>query len=102
GDIKNAVLKAAAAAAAESGADVEKAIALRHFEAAMEQVVAAHSIMQQSVFTDVAAINDLARDPLSDWRQLAERWRTASIVSMTLAVLAFLASMIAIGLVYVR
>src|SRR5262249_31326552 len=53
GDIKNAVLKAAAAAAAEPGQDAGKTIAHRHFEAAVQEVMAAHSVMQQSVFDDV-------------------------------------------------
>jgi len=50
GDIKNAVLKAAAAAAGEPGPDAEKRIRHRHFERAMEDVVAARSVMQQSLF----------------------------------------------------
>jgi SpoVK/Ycf46/Vps4 family AAA+-type ATPase len=52
GDIKNAVIKAASAAAVEVGPDAEKRIAQRHFEAAMEDVISAHTVMQQSVFTD--------------------------------------------------
>jgi hypothetical protein len=49
GDIKNAVLKAAAAAAAEPGPDVGKRIHQRHFEQAMEDVLAAKSVMRQSL-----------------------------------------------------
>jgi SpoVK/Ycf46/Vps4 family AAA+-type ATPase len=52
GDIKNAVLKAASAAAAEPGSEVSKAIHQRHFERAMEDVLAAKSVMQQSLFED--------------------------------------------------
>lgn len=54
GDIKNAVLKAAAAAAAESGADAGKAIHQRHFERAIEDVLAAKDVMRQSLFDDRA------------------------------------------------
>jgi AAA+ superfamily predicted ATPase len=50
GDIKNAVLKAAQLASAEPGPDEEKRIHQRHFEAAMEAVVAAKKVMEQSLF----------------------------------------------------
>ena len=52
GDIKNAVLKAASSAAAEKGSDPGKAIYQRHFERAMEDVLAAKDVMQQSLFED--------------------------------------------------
>lgn len=55
GDIKNAVLKAAQAAAAEKGRDRGKAIAQRHFAAGIESVVAAKKTMRQSVFEGSAA-----------------------------------------------
>src|SRR6478672_8279447 len=47
GDIKNAVIKAAASAAAEPGIDATKQIHQRHFETAIEDVIAAHNVMQQ-------------------------------------------------------
>jgi SpoVK/Ycf46/Vps4 family AAA+-type ATPase len=50
GDIRNAVLKAALAAAAESGSDAAKRIHQRHFEAAIEDVMAARRVMRQSLF----------------------------------------------------
>ena len=46
GDIKNAVLKAASAAAADSSRHIHQA----HFERAMEDVIAARAVMQQSLF----------------------------------------------------
>ena len=52
GDIQNAVLKAALAAAAEPIADVSKKIHQRHFEAGIEQVVASKRVMQQSIFAE--------------------------------------------------
>ena len=55
GDIRNAVIKAAAAAAAEPGAEVGKRIHQRHFERAAEDVLAAKSVMQQSLFADEPA-----------------------------------------------
>jgi hypothetical protein len=50
GDIKNAVLKAAQMAIAEPGPDAEKSIHQRHFSAAMEEVVSARRVMEQSLF----------------------------------------------------
>jgi hypothetical protein len=50
GDIKNAVLKAAQAAVAEPGPDAEKKIAQHHFERAMEEVLSAKRVMDQSLF----------------------------------------------------
>jgi len=47
GDIKNAVLKAAHMAAAESGLDYQKRIGQRHFEEAVRQVIEAKRIMAQ-------------------------------------------------------
>ena len=47
GDIKNAVIKAAAAAAAEPGLDQDKLIGQHHFERATEEVLAAKTIMRQ-------------------------------------------------------
>jgi len=53
GDIKNAVIKAAASAAAQAGPDSAKKIDQRHFQAAIEDVLAARSIMRQSILNEV-------------------------------------------------
>jgi hypothetical protein len=50
GDIRNAVLKAALAAAASPGPDSAKRIHQRHFEASIEEVVAGKRVMRQSLF----------------------------------------------------
>ena len=50
GDIKNAILKAASAAAAEPGSDSAKRIHQRHLEQGIEDVIAAKAVMQQSLF----------------------------------------------------
>ena len=55
GDIKNAVLKAAQAAIAEPGDDAGKRIEQRHFEQAMDEVVGAKRVMDQSLFGAAAA-----------------------------------------------
>src|SRR5688572_3313488 len=93
GDIKNAVIKAAAKAAAEPGPNVEKKISQRHFEAAMDEVIAARSIMHQSVFTPAV----LPEPPLAD----ARLWLVA-ITSLALAGVAFAASAMAVWFAWVR
>jgi SpoVK/Ycf46/Vps4 family AAA+-type ATPase len=50
GDIRNAVLKAALAAAAERGPDSAKRIHQRHLEAGISDVMAASRVMRQSLF----------------------------------------------------
>jgi SpoVK/Ycf46/Vps4 family AAA+-type ATPase len=50
GDIRNAVLKAALAAAAEPGPDSAKRIHQRHFEVSIEEVIAGKRVMRQSLF----------------------------------------------------
>ena len=49
GDIRNAVLKAALAAASEPGPDAAKAIHHRHLETGIRDVLAAKSVMRQSL-----------------------------------------------------
>jgi DNA polymerase III delta prime subunit len=56
GDIKNAVLKAAQMAIAEEGADAEKRIGQRHFEAGIEEVIGARRVMDQSLFGAAAGM----------------------------------------------
>jgi SpoVK/Ycf46/Vps4 family AAA+-type ATPase len=55
GDIRNAVLKAALAAAAEAGPDAAKQIHQRHFEAGILDVIAARRVMRQSLFSPETA-----------------------------------------------
>jgi SpoVK/Ycf46/Vps4 family AAA+-type ATPase len=55
GDIKNAVLKAAQIATTEPGPDAQKRIHQRHFVQGMEEVIAAESVMSQSLFESVTA-----------------------------------------------
>jgi SpoVK/Ycf46/Vps4 family AAA+-type ATPase len=64
GDIRNAVLKAAMAAAAEPGSDAFKVIHQRHFEEGMREVLAAKRVMRQSLMEAPAAppaIDELQR-----------------------------------------
>ena len=94
GDIKNAVIKAAAAAAAESGADLGKQISQNHFESAIQDVLAAKSIMQQSLFAEESAS---ASDPVGIWRTPAARSRAVMAVTFGLACAALLVAMAALA-----
>jgi SpoVK/Ycf46/Vps4 family AAA+-type ATPase len=98
GDIKNAVIKAAAAAAAEPGPDLGKRIGQRHFETATEDVLSAKATMQQSL---LAGDNVATLDPVSVWRNVA-RWRIAILVALGLAGTAFIAALAAVALAFLR
>ena len=99
GDIKNAVLKAASAAAAEAGPDTEKRIAQHHFESAVEEVISAKAIMQQSLFT-----NDVVRapEPNAETRDVQTPWNAAILAAVVLASLALLVSFVTLALLYLR
>jgi SpoVK/Ycf46/Vps4 family AAA+-type ATPase len=97
GEIKNAVLKAAAAAAAEPGSDVAKVIHQRHFERAAEDVLAAKSVMQQSLYDDKPLRAD---DPFVRALQNAElRWRGIAYTAIGAAGTALLAALAALAIV---
>ncbi|HEV8658099.1 MAG TPA: ATP-binding protein [Thermoanaerobaculia bacterium] len=87
GDIKNAVIKAASSAAAEAGQERSKQIHQTHFERAMADVIAAKSIMQQSLFRE---------EPYEP------PWRRPLLLALTLAGSALVAALIALGLALVR
>lgn len=93
GDIKNAVIKAAAAAAAEPGPDHTKKIAQRHFERAMEDVIAARSIMQQSVFNDQIVPAD---DRVRSLQQTEARMWIVIVTSLGLGAAALVVSAVAL------
>ncbi len=72
GDIRNAVLKAAQLAAADEGPDQTKRLLHRHFQQAIEEVVAAGGVMAQN------SINN-TRSPFGGWpedSQIAPRIST--------------------------
>jgi SpoVK/Ycf46/Vps4 family AAA+-type ATPase len=99
GDIKNAVIKAAAAAAAEAGPDLGKRIHQRHFESATEDVLSAKAIMQQSLLAEGAVAVPV---PINVWRNLETRWQTAILVALGLAGTALVAALVAVALVLLR
>jgi SpoVK/Ycf46/Vps4 family AAA+-type ATPase len=95
GDIKNAVLKAATAAAAEPGAEVGKAIHQRHFEAAMEEVLSAKSVMRQSLLTDpVPTETDRIVEAL---RGAEQRGRGMAVAAVALAGTALVTALAALA-----
>ena len=61
GDIRNAVLKAATAAALEPGDDASRPIRQAHLEAGIRDVLAGKRVMQQSLFAADAQSAALAR-----------------------------------------
>src|SRR5262245_13368255 len=99
GDIKNAVIKAAVAAAAEPGTDAGRRINQQHFEAAVEQVIAAHLVMRQSVFTDA---HIAVPDPAPSAQPVQSRWQPVVVLSLSLAAIALLLSILALALNFVR
>jgi SpoVK/Ycf46/Vps4 family AAA+-type ATPase len=98
GDIKNAVLKAAAFAADQPGSDLAKHIKHEDFASAMEEVIAAKAVMQQSLFSDsrataAEAITVRAMEPL---------WRSAVFIALALAGTALIIASVAVALALMR
>ena len=90
GDIRNAVLKAAMAAAAEPGRDNLKSIHQRHLDEGIRDVIAAKRVMRQSLFTpqavgkpDDGLLQSVREMPAATWLPLA-----ISAVAALIAVLA--------------
>lgn len=99
GDIKNAVIKAASAAAAEPGSDLRKRIGQRHFETAAEEVLSAKAIMQQSLFTEGGLAPP---DPFSLWAERMGQRQTAVLVAIGLSGTALVAALAAVALALLR
>ncbi len=95
GDIKNAVLKAAALAAAEPGPDLGKRIKQQDFECAIEEVLAAKTVMQQSLFTDTRIATANA---VMSARAMESQWRTAIFIALALAGTALITAFVAVAL----
>jgi SpoVK/Ycf46/Vps4 family AAA+-type ATPase len=99
GDIKNAVIKAAAAAAAEPGSDLGKRISQRHFDQATEEVLSAKAIMQQSLFAEnaLAPPNFIGVSPNHE-----AQWRTAILMALGLSGTALVAALVAIAVAFLH
>jgi len=90
GDIRNAVLKAATAAAMEPGDDALRTIRHTHLEAGIREVLAGKRVMQQSLFApEVHAATALATvgAPASTWALLL------SVAAFVTAILAFITAL---------
>jgi SpoVK/Ycf46/Vps4 family AAA+-type ATPase len=99
GDIKNAVIKAAAAAAIEPGPESSKRIHQRHFEDAIQEVIAGRAVMQQSLFP--------GQTPSTEERLVAavtaaeERWRGVAMLAAATAGTALIVAIVAVILAMV-
>lgn len=93
GDIKNAVLKAASAAAVEPGEDADKKIHQRHFVEAVEEVVAAKAIMQQSILPADRREDEMIRV----LQQAEQRWRALAVTAAAGAAAALLIALAALA-----
>ena len=95
GDIRNAVLKAATAAALEPSNGAPIAIRQRHLEAGVEDVIAGKTVMQQSLFVspdrDVEAAAATLRSALSPGFAWALPVSVAALVTALVALIAALA-----------
>jgi nitrogen-specific signal transduction histidine kinase len=92
GDIRNAVLKAALAAAAEPLPDSSKRIHQHHFVASMEEVIAAKHVMRQSLFSD-----ETTRVPEVNLVDEETSHHTSALVAYALPGAALLVALIALA-----
>jgi SpoVK/Ycf46/Vps4 family AAA+-type ATPase len=88
GDIRNAVLKAAIAAASESGDDSAKRIHQRHFEAGIRDVLAAKAVMRQTL---IQPAETSIPDALADLQRVAALQRSGSLPVVLSALALFIA-----------
>ena len=96
GDIRNAVLKAAQAAAAEPGSDAFKAIHQRHLEEGIREVLAGKKVMQQSLLDATPLKAQLDEELVNAQDRLATRQLTLAAATSALAfVMALVALVVA-------
>jgi SpoVK/Ycf46/Vps4 family AAA+-type ATPase len=96
GDIRNAVLKAALAAAARPGPDSAKRIEQRDLESGIESVLAGKQVMRQSLFTDVngASVEHTLLADASQYRRLIAYAFALGAVAVVLALVALVAVLV--------
>ena len=97
GDIQNAVLKAALAAAGEPIPDSAKKIHQHHFQSGIEQVMASKRVMQQSIFADQPAVL-----PAPDVLTPATMFRASQLLAYGLPAAALLIALIALGVALLK
>jgi SpoVK/Ycf46/Vps4 family AAA+-type ATPase len=97
GDIRNAVLKAALAAASEPGTAERRAIGQRHLEYAMRDVLESKTVMRQTVAVrDVPVGAEAALSPLLIDRRLFTILALAAVLNGGALIMAIVALLIAI------
>lgn len=101
GEIKNAVLKAAAVAAAETPIDdTPRAIHQRHFQQAMHDVLSAKAVMRQSLFDKQEDSAETRVTRAIDAAQ--QRWASAMRMTLYAAGAALVLAAAALGMVIFR
>jgi SpoVK/Ycf46/Vps4 family AAA+-type ATPase len=93
GDIRNAVLKAALAAASEDGPDATKRIQQRHFVRAIEEVLGARTVMKQSLIESAEDRQDAA---LAETRRMLQQMRVIGLVTAAVGGTALLLAALAL------
>jgi SpoVK/Ycf46/Vps4 family AAA+-type ATPase len=105
GDIRNAVLKAALAAAAEDGADEAKRIHQHHFVRAMEDVIAGKRVMRQSIMDadrlDAVGGAGATGDPARALEAVVVQLRQVQLAAAGAGVAAVIALLLALVLLFV-
>jgi SpoVK/Ycf46/Vps4 family AAA+-type ATPase len=96
GDIRNAVLKAALAAAAEAAPPAAGAIRQRHFDEAMHDVLAGRRVMRQSVAHDSVAGAGTPLTVFSSDRRLVRLLIAAAILNAAAMLMATVALLVAL------
>jgi SpoVK/Ycf46/Vps4 family AAA+-type ATPase len=103
GEIKNAVLKAAAMAAGEPAGGLPRAIHQEHIEKAMREVLTAKSIMKQSLFAGEDQPEDNAeRRVMAAFESAQARWAAAVKTTLIVAGAALLLAAVALLVTLVR
>ncbi|HXV18135.1 MAG TPA: ATP-binding protein [Gemmatimonadaceae bacterium] len=99
GDIKNAVLKAATAAAAGPGLDVSKTITQWQLEHAMAEVLSAKGVMNQSLFTPEQSMESRLMEAVAGAEQ---RWRSVALTAVAVGGIAALLGLISLVVTLAR
>ncbi|HSQ04714.1 MAG TPA: ATP-binding protein, partial [Burkholderiales bacterium] len=93
GDIRNAVLKAAMAAASELGRDASKQIHQRHLEQGITEVLGAKRVMRQSLFqTDIATIDQATTRAIDALHRGAWLPLVIGTIALVLSIIALVAT----------
>jgi SpoVK/Ycf46/Vps4 family AAA+-type ATPase len=100
GEIKNAVLKAATAAAVEPGADLSKKITQRQLERAMEEVLSAKGVMQQSLFGEQEQSTE--HRLMAAIQSAEERWRATVRVALVISAIGVAIALISLATALLR